>query len=130
VAGRERTGRRAQAGEGPRLPRACPRCRALLGRPPAWLWALEAMSPGSGRAAGFTVSAIAAAAGVSRQGASRAVAGAIEAGLAEPLERLVGAKLYRKTAYGRVLLSKWRRAGWRPAARPLPRPAKGGRPGS
>ena len=96
------------------LPSCCHKCEAIQGRPPAWLRILEAMSPGPGvRITGYTLTAIAGAAAMSRQHVLQIIPVAIGAGLIELATEFKGARMYRKTAYGTQVLSRWKTAGWR-----------------
>lgn len=95
-------------------PSCCNKCDAIQGRPPAWLRVLEAMSPGSGaRVSGYTLTAIAGAAKMSRQHVLQVLPVAIKAGLIEHVTEFKGVRMYRKTAYGTQILSRWKTAGWR-----------------
>lgn len=96
-------------------PHTCQKCGTLQYQPPAQVRILAAMSPGAGSAVvGYTQSAIARGAGMSKQQAGPVIKQALAQGLIERVPGIEGGKLYRKTKYGTVLLSTWRSKGWRP----------------
>lgn len=116
-----------------KVPTLCRHCGKHASEPPAWLTLLEKMAPGTGCSEpGYTVSSLAKTSGLSRQRIALLVTACITEGVLEIPKDLHGAKVYRRTWYGRQLLGRWKTAGWKRDSSPTDnskvRAAKGARP--
>lgn len=98
------------------FPPVCPHCHKASGNPPAWMKLLAATAPGRGMAEqAFSVTVLAKLTKLSRQRANILVHEAVKAGALEIPSGISGARVYRRTQYGRQILGRWKSLGWKGA---------------
>jgi hypothetical protein len=96
------------------MPAVCAHCHKPSSNPPAWIKFMEAMAPGRGaEEQAYSASLLAKKVALSRQRANLLIAGAIKAGVLEIPKGISGAKVYRRTWYGRQILGRWKSLGWK-----------------
>lgn len=95
-------------------PAVCAHCHKPSSNPPAWMKLLDVMAGGRGKEEqSFSIGALAEKADLSRQRTTMLVDQAVKAGVLEVPAGISGARVYRRTWYGRQLLGRWKSLGWR-----------------
>lgn len=98
-----------------KVPSICRHCHKVSTLPPAYMKVLSAMAPGiKNPEPQLTVGAIAEMTKVKRPLAEYLVKAALRERVLELVPGISGARVYRRTWYGRQILGRWKTAGWRP----------------
>lgn len=95
-----------------KAPALCRHCGKYTSTPPAWIWILDIMAPGSGTSEPtMQLKDIAKKIGQTVQRTSQMIRQCLDAGVLEALKPGSGHAIYRRTWYGRQLIGRWKTAG-------------------